>query len=91
MSPYAAVWITLATLAACESPRESRTGTATRDSDSADARAAAEAVDSAAPSGQRIGYEVVKQWTIGPNGYGRVIVIEPRYRNEADLRASERS
>ena len=62
MSRYAAVSITLATLIAliaCESPRENRTGIAPRDSESGDDTAAAAAMDSAAPSGQRIGYEVV--------------------------------
>jgi hypothetical protein len=85
MSRYAGVPIALATLLACESARDTRSRTATQEPHSADTAVAA-VVDSVVPTGLHIGYQVVQEWTIGPNGYGRVIVIDPRHRNEADLR-----
>ncbi|MFH0793264.1 MAG: hypothetical protein V2A74_04450 [bacterium] len=33
-----------------------------------------------------IPYTVSKQWTIPNAGYGKVIVVDPRYRNERDMR-----
>lgn len=34
-----------------------------------------------------ISYRVIEQWPIANGGYGRRIVVEPKNRNEADLRA----
>lgn len=34
---------------------------------------------------ERILYDVVDEWSIPNGGHGRVLVIDPRYRNESDL------
>lgn len=39
----------------------------------------------ALPAAQ-IPYEVVEQWSIPNGGYGRVVVIDPKYKNEKDMR-----
>lgn len=36
---------------------------------------------------RRVPYEVTRQWAIPNGGYGRVIVIDPKHRTEADMRA----
>jgi hypothetical protein len=36
---------------------------------------------------QTAAYKVVEQWTVPNGGYGRVIVIDPKLRTEAGLRA----
>jgi hypothetical protein len=40
-----------------------------------------------ADTGSRIEYSVVDEWRIPAGGYGRVIVVEPAYRDEQLLRA----
>ena len=42
----------------------------------------------AAPTpGREAPYRVIERWSIPNGGYGRVIVVSPTYRNEADMRA----
>lgn len=40
----------------------------------------------ALPAADQIPYQIVEQWSIPNGGYGRVIVIDPKYRNENDMR-----
>ena len=40
----------------------------------------------ALPAADQIPYQVVEQWSIPNGGYGRVIVIDPKFRNEQDMR-----
>lgn len=44
-----------------------------------------------AAAADRIPYEVVEQWNLPGGGYGRVIVVDRKYRNETDLRKLARS
>lgn len=34
-----------------------------------------------------IPYEIIREWTVPNGGYGKVVVVSPKYRNEQDLRA----
>jgi len=38
-------------------------------------------------AGTTVAYKVVEQWSVPNGGYGRVVVIDPKQRSEAGLRA----
>lgn len=45
------------------------------------------AIASTSAIADTINYQTVKQWPIPNGGFGRVIVVDPKYRNERDMRA----
>lgn len=46
-----------------------------------------QAVAAPEAAGATVAYKVVEQWSIPNGGYGRVVVIDPKQRTEAGLRA----